>query len=582
MIKGIKQHIITRFAKEYIKKHLKIILFAILLMIGEAFGTSSTAYLAQPVIDKIFFSKDISQLWGLSGIILLAFAFKASCAYWKQVFLTLVETKIVSNLQQTLFRKIIRFDMRHFDRSSIGSVLNHFIADIQNIKQALATIILNVGRDIFTIIFLISIMFYQNWLMSIFCFIGLPIVFIPMSKISQKLRRFASLAKIESDVLTGHLNDSFTGIRIIKAYGGEDGETKVFDGITDKIAKLSFKAMKKGAMASPMMEMFAAIAVVITLIFGGLQVIHGEMTTGAFFSFLTSLVMLQRPAKSLGGTGYLLHNAIVALEKIYATLDSQNKIEYTSFGQKTPSFIDAKIEFKNVGFSYFDDSAEAPVAIKNLNLSINTGSQIALVGSSGGGKSTVVNLLLRFYDVSEGSVEINGHDIRNIQIDHLRKNITYVGQEAFIFEDTVRKNILYGLENITEEQLKYAISEAGADFIYKLQYGLETAVRQQGSLSGGQKQLISIVRAMLKNSPILILDEATSSLDNTTEREVKQALEKLVTGKTTIIIAHRLSTVVHCDQINVINDGKIVESGSHVELIEKQGFYYQLWSAQGV
>ena len=570
MIKYIKNNIVIRFFKEYIKPHIKIVCVAIVLMIGEAMGTASTAYLAQPVIDKVFFNKDINKLFILSACILGSFGFKATCAYWKQVFLTLLETKIVANLQKSLFKKVIHFDMKHFDQNSVGKILNNFVTDIQNIKQALATIILNLGRDIFTMFFLIIIIFYQNWQMACFCFVGLPIVFVPLSKISQKLRRFATLTKVESDTLTSHLNDSFSGIRIIKAYNGETEEMKTFDKITESIAKLSFKAVRKSAMSSPLMEFISAIAVIITLCYGGLQVINNEMTSGAFFSFLTALIMLQRPAKSLGGTGFLLHTAVIALEKVYSILDYKNIIENIEPNQKTPSFANAKIEFKNVNFSYVDNNSNSDIVIKDFNLSIKTGSQIALVGSSGGGKSTIVSLLLRFYDVSEGVIEINGHNIKDIKIDHLRQNIAYVGQESFIFEDTVRNNILYGLKDITDTALNNAISESGADFINRLPFGLETCIKQQGSLSGGQKQLISIVRAMLKNAPILILDEATSSLDNNTEKEIKIALERLAKNKTTIVVAHRLSTIINCDQINVVNDGRIVEYGSHNDLLDKK------------
>ncbi len=576
------KYILIRFFKEFISPHLKLISLAIVLMIGGAIAGSASAYLAQPVVDKVFVNKDVVKLWTLCGVILASFVAKTFCSYWQQICLTLIETKVVSNLQQALFNKVIHFDISHFDKNSMGSILSHFITDIENVRKALSMIILNIGRDVFTVICLVGIMFYQSWILAIFSFIGLPLVLMPIAKISRKLRRFASLTKVENDSLVSHLNDNFTGIRIIKAYNGEKAEIKTFNKITDFIAKLSFKAVKKSALSSPLMEMCASCAIIITLAYGGLEVINGKMTAGSFFSFMAALIMASRPARGLGGTNLLLQNAIVALDKIYNTLDSKINIESNHSWQKTPSFENAIIDFKNVDFSYSDNSAIDQVIIKNFNLSIKSSSQVAIVGSSGGGKSTIVSLLLRFYDVSAGSVEINGCNVKDIQIDYLRKNIAYVGQESFIFEDSIKNNILYGLENITNEKLMQAINEAGAEFIYKTHLGLDTPVKQSGALSGGQKQLISIVRAMLKNAPILILDEATSSLDNTSEREVKQALEKLVKGKTTIIIAHRLSTIIHCDQIHVINDGKIVESGSHDDLLAREKFYYQLWSAQGI
>jgi len=571
---------INRFVKLYIYGHKRRILLVFLLMLIAAIMTGLTSYMIKPVVDKIMIQKNSNQVVTISLLLFLFFFIRAVASYYQRVTLNFIETHVVCDMQTSLFKKVIGMDMPNFDSISSGQIITYFTNDILAIKSAITAILVNLIREVLTIACLVIVMMYQNWRMSCVALIVFPLAILPLSRISKKLRKIAHNAQYQQEILAIHVNDVLSGIRTIKSYNGEDEEINYFNKIASRICNLSYESVKQGALSSPMMEVFGGVAIVATLIYGAHQVISGYTTPGKFTSFLYALFMLYRPAKSLTGTNNILQQALASMERVFKMFDRKNTVQYAT-GITKLDMHSSMIEFENVTFEYkIHNSVIKRNILQGFNFVINSGEKVALVGPSGGGKSTVASLLMRFYDVTEGQLKIGSTNIKDIDVTHLRKNIGYVGQDVFIFEDTVKNNLLYGLHDITNEHLEGAIKLANANFIFELPMGLETTVKDSGSLSGGQKQLITIVRAILKNSPILILDEATSSLDNNLEREVRNAIQKLTIGKTVIIIAHRLSTIIECDKINVISNGSITEYGSHKQLLASNGLYTKLWQSQ--
>lgn len=571
----------SRLLNSYVKPNYRLIILSCIFMIVTAVSTAFTAQMMDPIVSKIFVMKDIGKLSNICLIVVCVFFIKTISTYLYSVTMGILETRITSELNMNLFESMIRLDISDITKLSTGKIMTYFNNDIRNVKEVLSTIIINFAKEFFTIIFLVSLMFWKSWELSLISLVVLPLAFYPLVKLSRKLRKVAKNSQFVTEKSNVHVQNVFDGISTIKAYCNEKNEIQKMSNLIKESKDLQIKSSVIGSVGSPMMEFMGGIAISFVIFYGGHKVINGITTAGSFFSFLAALLMLYKPVKSASNFGMILQNAYISLIRIFEVIDIKGKIcSIQDANQKKIEFPDVeKIEMKGVNFSYREHSDGV---LSDINISIKRGEKIAFVGHSGSGKSTIAKLLLRFYDVNNGSVEINDINIKDIDIKDLRKNISYVGQESFLFDDTIRSNICYGFENPTQEQIESATISANAkEFISKIPGGFDAKVGHFGNtLSVGQKQRIVIARAILKNSPIIILDEATSALDNKTEKEIQLALNELIKNKTTIIIAHRLSTISSCDRIFVVDDGKIVESGNHKELIENENSTYsKLWKA---
>jgi len=546
-------------------------------MILVAGTTAANAWLMKPVIDRIFVEKDMRMLIIIPLAVVCLAVTKAFASYGQSVLMKYIGQRVITDMQLHLYEHLLESDVSLFQKHSSGKLLSRFSNDIQVIRRSIANILTNTIKESFTMVFLIGVMLYQSVTLSLIAFTAFPIAILPMLRLSRRMRKVATNTQEELGDFTARLDDTFQGIRVVKAYGREEYEVGKAREFMNKIFNLYFKAAKIESASPPVMEMLSGFSVALVIWYGGSQVVHGHTTPGAFFSFITALLMAYKPSKSMSGLNSSIQEGLASVRRYFAVIDDKPKVVDRPGAVKfTPK--SGEIIFDNIDFSY----SEEREALKNLSLHVPSGKRVALVGESGSGKSTIMNLILRFYDASKGSISIDGSDITHLQIKSLREQIAFVNQETILFDDTVRANIAYGRPDATEEEIIAASYAAAAhDFIVELPQGYDTLIGQHGMrLSGGQRQRLTIARAMLKNAPILLLDEATSSLDPVSEHQIQLALERLMKGRTTVVIAHRLSTVVHADLIYVIGGGRVIESGTHKELLDKNGEYTRLFNRQ--
>jgi len=546
-------------------------------MIVVAATTAANAWLMEPVLDKIFVQREMRMLLLIPLAVIAIAIIKAVATYGQTILMKYIGQKVITDMQLTLYEHLLESDVSLFQEHSSGRLLSRFSNDIQVIRRTLANILTNVIKESFTMVFLLGVMIYQSMTLSLIACAAFPIAILPMYRLSRRMRKVAGQTQEQLGDFTAQLDGTFQGIRVVKAYGRESYEVGKAREFMNKIFKLYFKAAKIESASPPVMEMLSGFAVAMVVWYGGSQVIHGHTTPGAFFSFIAALLMAFKPSKSMSGLNSSLQEGLASVRRYFAVLDDKPKVV------DRPDAISYKpsggeIVFDRVNFRYHP---ERP-ALNDLSLIVHPGKKVALVGESGGGKSTIMNLILRFYDTDKGTITIDGADIASLQIKSLRKQIAFVGQETILFDDTVKANIAYGCPDVGEDEIVAASYAAAAhDFIVELPQGYDTLVGQHGlRLSGGQRQRLTIARAMLKNAPILLLDEATSSLDPVSEHQIQLALERLMKNRTTVVIAHRLSTVIHADFIYVISDGRVVEAGNHTELLAKNGEYTRLFNRQ--
>jgi subfamily B ATP-binding cassette protein MsbA len=569
--------LVRRLTTEFIRRHTGTIVLAFVCMGVGAGSTALRAWLMQPMLDRIFVGREASLLIVIAGAALALAVVKGFADYGDTVLMSRVGQRVITDVQTALYARLIRADLAYFNAHASGTLISRFTNDVSLLRNAAANVLAAIGKDAVTVVFLMALMFYQDWLLALLSCFAFPMAIHPIVRIGRRMRRVSANTQIELGLLTTLLSQTFQGARHVKAYGMEAYEEGRAATLFERIFKLVDRANRTRSRASPMMEALGGAAIAVVIAYGGYQVIDNSRTPGAFFSFITALLLAYQPLKSLANLNASLQEGLAAAQRVFEVLDIEPEIQDRP-GALPLRVAGGEICFDDVRFSYQPHA----VALDGISLTVPAGSTVALVGPSGAGKSTVLNLIPRFYDVSSGSIEIDGQDVRSVTLSSLRAALALVAQEASLFDDTVRANIAYGRLSASDEEIEAAAAAAGADrFIAELPQGYDTLVGEHGTrLSGGQRQRLAIARAMLKDAPILLLDEATSALDNESERQVQAALRRLMQGRTTLVIAHRLTTIVGADLICVMDRGRIVESGKHAQLLARGGLYARLYETQ--
>jgi len=564
---------LLKMVKPYISKF--ILAFVCMLAVGAT--QSILALLVKPVLDDVFVDKNADMLFLVFTAIISVALIRGVCTYGQTVLMNFIGLRIVTDLRSELYNHIQRQSLAFFYKNPTGTLMSRITNDVSLVQTAVSEAVTSILKDSVTLVGLIFVVFYRDWKLAIIAMVVFPLTLFPIIKFGQKMRKISSSTQVTLGGLTNLLQETIAGTRIVKAFGMEVYEGKRFAKENENLYKLFMKSVSIRAISSPLMELLGYTGVAVIVFYGGYQVIRGTSTTGTFFSFITALLFLYEPVKRLANVNITIQQGIAGALRVFEIMDRVPEIRDTKGAVILPG-ISQQIEIKNVTFSY---SGEKPV-LNDINLSIKVGEIVAFVGMSGGGKSTLVNLIPRFYEVSEGAILIDGVDIRGMTVKSLRDQIGIVTQQVILFNDTVRNNIAYGDIRTGEEDIIKASKAANAHgFIMRLPQGYNTVIGEQGvRLSGGERQRISIARSILKDAPILILDEATSSLDTEAEKEVQEALETLMKGRTTLVIAHRLSTIRHADRIVVLVNGKIIEEGDHESLMKKRGEYFRLYAMQ--
>lgn len=568
--------LITQRLIHLIKPYWVRLLAAMVCMLVVAGVTSLMAFMVKPVLDDIFIQKKVSLLSLLPLFIIFLYVIKGLFAYGQSYLMSYVGERIVANMRMALYTHLQRLSLSYFDRTSTGLLMSRILNDITLIQGAVSSAVTGILKDSFTILGLIGVIFYRDWQLAILAILVLPVAVFPIVKFGRKLRKISTQSQKTMAEISIHLHETLSGNRIVKAFHTEDYEIERFSQRVQKFFQWTMKDVSIKSMSSPIMEFLGGIGIAAIIWYGGYQVLKGYSTPGTLFSFLTALLMLYEPIKHLSGVNNTIQQGMAAAIRVFEIMDIPEEI-HDQEGAKAINRIDQGISFRKVSFAYGNDWV-----LRDINFEVKVGEIIALVGTSGGGKTTLVNLIPRFYEASEGDIFFDNRSIKTITQASLRRQIGIVTQQTILFNDTVRNNIAYGSPEKTEDDIIRAAQAAYAyEFILRLPEKMDTMIGEQGvRLSGGERQRIAIARALLKDAPVLILDEATSSLDSDSEAEVQRALENLMIGRTTFIIAHRFSTIRNVDRIIVLADGRIVEEGNHDRLMALNGEYKRLYEIQ--
>ena len=572
-----KIDLIKRIFKTQVRRYLSQILIIFLFILVSAGATAGVAWLLDPAIKKIFVEKSTKLLFIIPALIVFAFMLKSIATYIIRVKTIKVSYSVIKNIQILMADKILKSDTAFIVSKHSGKFISNFTNDTGVLLGVINGIAISAVKEFFTLIALVSLMFYQNWRLSMLAIIMIPIAAFFSRTLGKKMGKYVNKSLEASEVFTKFLSEILKATSVIKIFQRESEESKNFKNVIEKRIEIMTQVEKVRLGAGPVMETITGIAIAIVVFYGGHLSINNEIEIGSFFSFLTALMLAYQPVRALAGVNIGISEGIMAAKRIYSLLDTVNKISDNSQG-KILNIKNKDIVFDNVSFSYPDGT----IALKNITTKIKGGSTVALVGKSGSGKSSFINLLPRFYDAKNGKIKIDDQDITSVAIGSLRKEIALVSQEVILFDDTIRANIAYGKINATENEIMEASRNAAAhEFIEKLPLSYDTIVGENGvKLSGGQKQRLSIARAILKNSSIILLDEATSSLDAESQSKVKYAIDNLIKNRTTIVIAHRLSTIKNADKIIVLSEGNLVAEGTHEELIQKSEVYQKLYNQE--
>lgn len=564
---GLKD-VLKRFGP-YFKDYIPHFIFAIIGMGLASGGTAVSAYLVEPVLNKIFVEKNEKLLYILPCAIIAIYVIKNIGTFMQAYFTAYIGQDTIRRFREKMVANLLNLDMDFFNEFRTGELISRTTNDIDRIRSIVSSIIPELTRESVTIIGLLCVVIYQSPKLAFFALVVMPVAIYPISRLAKRMKKISKQSQEKTSDITSALSEIFTNIEIIKANNAQKYEHSRFIDENNKFFKLNLKSVKIEQLVSPLMETIGSIGVAAVIIIGGKDVIDGHINMGAFFSFLTALFMLYTPLKRIVNIYNKMQDAIAASERTFFLMD---KVSQIKDGQKELNEEINLIKFNDVRLSYGDKEV-----LKGINLEANKSEFIALVGSSGGGKSSLMNLLMRFYDVNGGEILINGTNLKDIKIHSLRQNIGLVTQRVYIFNDTVAKNVAYGRE-FNEDAVINALKLANAyEFVSKLDNGINTILNEFGTnLSGGQRQRIAIARALYQNPQILIFDEATSALDNESEKEITKAINNLRSKKIIFVIAHRLSTVENADKIAVLSDGKIIDSGSDEELSKRNEIYARL------
>lgn len=566
--------VMKRIITTYVRDHLGRLGLAVIFMIIAAATEGATAYLLDPAVKSLFMDKDPQMLILIPVAVIIVMLIKTVSTYGQAVLMSSIGERIVATIQADLFKRFVISDLGWLLRVHSGKLLSSFLYDAGIMRNTVSKSVTGLASDSTKFIALVAVMFYQDWQLTLIAFTIAPIVGWFIRNIGKRMRKAATRTQAETGNLTTVLNESIGGVRTVKAYGREDFETDRLRDMLNRRLVFLLKAVRIRSGASPFTEGFTGIAIAGVIYFAGWKAQNGQMELNHFVSFLGAMMLAYRPLKNLATINTSIQQGVAAAVRVFALMDRPLKITDAP-DAKTLENVKGDIKFNNVSFAYDDGT----VALHGVDLDIAPGQSIALVGPSGGGKSTILNLIPRFFDPSDGAITVDGHNLRALTQDSLRSNIGLVSQTPFLFDDTIFANIAYGKAGATEDDVITAAKGAAAhDFIMQLPDGYQTTVGEAGEkLSGGQKQRIAIARAMLRDAPILLLDEATSALDTESERKVQDALDVLMKGRTTIMIAHRLSTIINADLICVVAGGEIVERGTHQELLDNGGIYRSLY-----
>ena len=569
---------IRRIWKSYASGSTKLLLIALSCNAIVALTTPALPELIRRVIDDIFVNADRSMLTILPLVAISIMLIRAIGTYGANVAINYIGQRIVGSLQKDLYRSILNSDLSYINSIHSARFISSFTADSSKLRETMSSVVVNLSRNILMVVGLVGYLFYVDAMLATIFFIVIPPAAIGLKFLGKKLRKAIRMSLEEIGALSALVSETLKGIRIIKAYGKEQMHVIKASEVIDKVVNFSMKGVRARSASAPIMEIVTGVAIACIIYYAGNKSLDGLMTVGSFMAFTTAAGLLYDPLKAVANLQAMLQEGVAASQRLFPILDNKPKIQDKK-NLKKPEIFSGSINFENVSFSYSENDKDV---LKNISIKIKSGQTVALVGPSGAGKSSLLNLVPRFYDVSSGKVEINDVDIKDLSLADVRSSSALVSQDTLIFDLSIKENIIFGNDNVSEKFFQNVCEDSLVDeFVKDLPDGYETIAGESGvRISGGQKQRIAIARAMIKNAPILLLDEATSSLDSDSEKKVQIALDKLIKNKTALVIAHRLSTVRNVDKIYVIDKGTVVEEGDHDSLIKNDGLYSFLFKTQ--
>ena len=569
-----KNNTVKRLTINYIYPHKFSILIALIMMIISAASTGLHAWLVRPALDDVLIKGDKDMLVLIPIAIVITTLIKGLSTYIHSFQMSKVAHRVIAVLQSEMFQKLMFLNIKFFIESKTGNLISRLINDTYFLRMAIVKTVTGVIKDLLVIIFLLGNMFYQSWELTLFAFFAFPLAIWPIRKIGKSIRKITYTIQNEIASFSNVLGESLRGIRQVKAYNREEYETARAFKTINKIKQYFIRSAFISNRLSPLMEFIGSLAIALSIYVGGVFVLNESMSTGQFMSFLVSLLLAYQPVKALGNLNISIQEGLAGAERIFELLDTKSDtIENKGEDKNKLNITKGEIELKNIKFAY-----EKNQVFSNLNLQIPAGKKVAIVGLSGSGKTTIISLILRFFDLKEGDIFIDKQNIKNCNLDSIRENISLVSQDTLLFNESIEDNIKYGKLTASKEEIIKAAKDAGAlEFIENFPQKFKTIVGEGGiKLSGGQKQRIAIARALLKNSQILLLDEATSSLDNLTEKQIQKTINLLMKDRTSLIIAHRLSTIKDSDLIYVIEEGQVSDCGKHEDLFKNNELYKKL------
>lgn len=571
--------LIERMLRSYLRPYLPLLGLSILLNIVVAATTGALPWFIQKAVDEVFNGKNEAMLIIVPLGVVVISLLKGGATFGSNVIMNFVGQRSTSNLQRDLFARLVHGDLAYVSSRHTGAYISIFMNDATRLRDTVSNIIIALVRHLLTIVALIAFMFTINWhLALIYTIIVVPMGVYSMRRLGKVTRSASRQGLEETSELSTFISETLSGLRIVKAYGQEADQIDRAKSTIERVLEYTMRAVRAKSAASPAIESLAGIAVGAIIFVGGYQSMQGNLTAGEFMGFITALLAVYQPLRSVANMQTILQEGVSAGKRVFDVLDWQDAI-IDKPDAETLHVKKGALSFDKVRFQY---EGRDHKALNGVSLDIKAGQNVALVGASGSGKSTLLNLVLRFFDVTDGRITIDGQDIRDVSLDSLRRATALVTQDPFLFDDTIANNIAYGQGDVTRADIEQAAKQAAAhEFISDMPEGYETRVGESGlRLSGGQKQRIAIARAMLKDAPILLLDEATSALDTASEQKVQAALTQLMKGRTSLVIAHRLSTVMHADCIFVMQEGRLAENGTHEELLKAGGIYAELHEKQ--